>query len=237
MDPLSAVSLFEGLAKEELAAIRAAAVVRHVGAGEEMRSSAELPAVIAVLRGTFRVNMVSPAGQVVSMRTVHAGDWVGAYALLAGVAPHHVHVSTEGPGELLEISGDAMRGFIRTMPGLCHAMLNAAARTIVSLTDRIFELTTLCLRDRLILELLRLSKRASGARDPVALCPAPTHLALANVVGATREAVSRELRALCRAGVLDTGRGRITIASRRALYLQMSQPAVTRLANGFDTLF
>jgi hypothetical protein len=61
-----------------------------------------------------------------------------------------------------------------------------------NLTARVFEFSTLAVRNRVRTELLRLADGAPGSNEAV-LSPAPTHAEIANRISTHREAVTREL--------------------------------------------
>ena len=77
-----------------------------------------------------------------------------------------------------------------------------------ALTARIYEFSTLAVRNRIHAELLRLSRNETGGGNCGLIEPAPTHAELASRVATHREAVTRELRRLMKLGLLDKdGRG------------------------------
>jgi CRP-like cAMP-binding protein len=79
------------------------------------------------------------------------------------------------------------------------------------LTERIFELSALDVRSRLHCELLRLGLLAGVAGNQARIVQAPTHHELANRIGTHREAVTRELRALAKRGLLSQVRRELVI--------------------------
>lgn len=105
---------------------------------------------------------------------------------------------------------------------LVFSSREVAARLLALLTRRIRAQTRLLLEDaslpirlRLVAELLRLSRdRPDGTR---ALSPPPTGEELGERIGARREAVSRELAGLIRAGLLRRTRGALALLDPAAL--------------------
>ena len=83
------------------------------------------------------------------------------------------------------------------------------AKSIQTLTNRVVENTTLTVNERVWTELKRLATSYQFHEKPI-IVPMITHGLLASIVGANREAVTRELRALRRSGVIDYDRSQIS---------------------------
>jgi len=73
----------------------------------------------------------------------------------------------------------------------------------VSLSDRVIDLSTLGVQNRIHAEILRLARAAGVARNRARLEPGPKHADIASQVSTYREQVTRELSALARAGILE----------------------------------
>ena len=71
-----------------------------------------------------------------------------------------------------------------------------------NLTERVFEFSTLAVRNRVQAELLRLAGNPPPRVNEVSLSPTPTHAEIANRISTHREAVTRELRRLEKQGVI-----------------------------------
>jgi CRP-like cAMP-binding protein len=79
------------------------------------------------------------------------------------------------------------------------------------LIDRVVDLSTLSVQQRLCLELLRLARAGGAEGNEARIAPAPKHAELAHMVSSYREQVTRELSALARAGVLARQEGAIVV--------------------------
>jgi CRP-like cAMP-binding protein len=82
---------------------------------------------------------------------------------------------------------------------------------IRSLTNRANENSGLSAKHRLWAELLRLARPATLTPDQPVVSPPPTHAELAARVSSHREAVTREMSALERAGLIARRRGAIVL--------------------------
>lgn len=227
---------FGELPAQDRALLLSAAIERRAVRGDMLTpKGGEAGALLIVVDGVFRVELIALSGQTVEMLVATAGDFFGGFALLARVPPYHVQVSCQSDGLVLEVPAPHLRKCLATMPALLQAMLIRASQTIVSLVDRLVALTTLRLRDRLLLELIGLA-RTAPEDGPVEIRPAPTHAAFAALLGVTREAVTRELAALSRMGVVTCRRGTIIAASRQALIDTLSDDHAGRMSDHFNPM-
>jgi CRP-like cAMP-binding protein len=82
-------------------------------------------------------------------------------------------------------------------------MLNRLVTSVRELTERVFDLSTLGVQNRVHAELLRLAREAGVRGNAARLDPAPKHTELASQVSTYREQVTRELSALVKQGLLE----------------------------------
>lgn len=208
---LAAMQVLSRLDESEVQVIAAACTPRPVQAGEVVIDHLDRSqSVYFVVSGQFRVQIFANSGRLVALRTIGRGQHFGELAALSG-APRAASVVAESAGELLELSGVAWRSFLETMPRLAMALLEALARQVTVLGDRVYELAALETRFRLYLELIRLARGHRVTPLGIIIAPAPTHEQIAQSIGAQREAVTRELRQLGKEGVLLHRRGEIVI--------------------------
>src|SRR3546814_12757576 len=85
------------------------------------------------------------------------------------------------------------------------------------LTERLFELNSLAVRDRLHCELLRLCLAAGISDNRAVIEDAPTHSQIAARIGTHREAVTRELQQLTRKAIVAQQRRRLAVNDVAAL--------------------
>jgi CRP-like cAMP-binding protein len=81
-------------------------------------------------------------------------------------------------------------------PGFALAVARQLAGHVRRLTTRVFEFSTMAVRQRLRAELLRLAKPTAADADTALIVSLPTHAELASRISTHREAVSRELALL-----------------------------------------
>jgi len=210
---LRAVRLLSNLRPDELETLREVATVRRAAAGEEIFTVGVAPAyVYFALEGQFRITITSPHGRQVIVRSAFASDHFGEYAVMAGMPARDTTATAETDGLYIEAPAAAFLELKRTSLALCHALLAENATALAVLTDRNFELAALDLKDRLQIEVLRLTHgRAPSDDGAVLIRPAPTHECFASLIGGTREGITRELRVLAQQGLLAVRRREIIV--------------------------
>jgi CRP-like cAMP-binding protein len=97
------------------------------------------------------------------------------------------------------------------------AILCRLTRLVRRLSERVVEFSTLGVRNRIHAELLRLAREATPDHNVAVIFPAPTHSDIASRVSTHREAVTRELNDLARAGLIRKTNGTIVIHDVAAL--------------------
>jgi CRP/FNR family transcriptional regulator, cyclic AMP receptor protein len=91
-------------------------------------------------------------------------------------------------------------------------LLTSLIGTVRTLSERIFEFSTLAVKNRIHSELLRLAREGEREANTARLSPAPTHADIASRISTHREAVTRELNDLTKSGLLKRD-GRTLIIS------------------------
>jgi CRP/FNR family cyclic AMP-dependent transcriptional regulator len=166
--------------------------------------------VFILAEGRLRVLLFSMDGREVSIRTLAPGGMVGELAAIDGL-PRSATVVATAPSIVVSISREDFQRYLATSARVAQWLARQFAGQIRTLTERIFELSTLNVRNRLHCELLRLALLNGAVGQRSTITDAPTHVELANRIGTHREAVTRELRDLARRGIVEQRRREITI--------------------------
>jgi DNA-binding MarR family transcriptional regulator len=90
-------------------------------------------------------------------------------------------------------------------------LLRLITGKVRTLANRVNEFTTLAIRERLIMELLRLSKSDQADPRTAVVSPPPIHADLAGRISTRRETVTKELIAMEREGLVRRSRGALTL--------------------------
>lgn len=163
-----------------------------------------------IVAGTVRVTTYSPGGRETSFRELQAGTSFGELAALDG-RPRSADVVALTPGLVASLSPAGFRELLRQEWVVNERVLLRLADLARGLVDRVLELSTLNVQQRVCMELLRIARASGTGERDVRIEPAPKHTELANRVSTYREQVTRELSALARAGVLVREGGALVV--------------------------
>lgn len=154
--------------------------------------------VFFVLSGLARASGLSEEGKLVAYREIPEGAIFGELSAIDG-RPRSANVIAVGDLTVGRMAQSDFRDLIDTDNAFRWALLDYLTAQSRTMTDRIFEFSTMLVRDRLIAELLRLAEAAGASEGRIELHPAPTHFDLAARISTHREAVSREMSKFSRA--------------------------------------
>jgi len=170
-----------------------------------------------VLDGSLTVTRMNTDGDETVLHVMRAGDFIGEVPLHAqGEYPATAEASEAS--RLLYVPRDALFAAIRQDPSIGLRLLAALAQRLLVLVSRFEDLTRRPVRARLARALLEAAAREGvETREGLQLKLPLTQGQLADVVGTTRETVSRTLHGWQRLGWLRM-RGRVlSILDRTAL--------------------
>lgn len=199
---LREVKLLQGLADDRLERLAGQCSWRRANPGQLIvaRDSADRD-VHFVVRGRVRITSFSPSGRQVTFHDEAAGAMFGDLAAI-DARPRCADVLALDEVLVASLKPEAFRELVASEPAVREQVLRRLADLVRGLSDRVIDLSTLGVQDRIRAELLRLA-RASGAAGNVArLDPAPRHADIASQVSTYREQVTRELSALARQGLV-----------------------------------
>lgn len=208
---------FHGLPAAVLAEIEAGSHDRHVARGQLiLERGAPGDSVLFVLSGHVLAVQWTEGGREIVYRDIAPGSAFGELSVLSGM-PRSLSLYARTACVLLEMPGALLSDLMERQPQLRQVVIRDLVRRIHDLTQRVQELTALDVEERLRAHLLRLSLEQGGLEPGHLMPDPPTHAEMANMIGANREAVSRVLARLRRAGVIETGRKHLRILRPEAL--------------------
>lgn len=225
---LRGIAILQGLDDEVLQEVARACRFQRVRARQTVMSRADTDRdCCLVLSGRLRVVALSPSGREVSFRDAGAGETLGEMAALDG-RPRSASVVALQESLLARISPADLQMLMRKHWPVCERLLQHLARAVRALTERVYELSTLGVQQRLCAELLRLALAGEGATgERVVLHGLPSHKELAARIGTSREQVTRELGELLRLGLLQhDGPERLVIERLSRLARRIEVPHV-----------
>ena len=205
---LGKVQLFSALAAEDIRAIDARCLWRRVGAGEWVIDyQAEGADVYFVFSGLARVVIVS-AGREMILRDIREGEYFGHYSAIDG-RPRSAAIVAVTDSVIARMSAAVLWESIHRHEKVREGVLKDLVADIRTANQRAHEQANFDVRKRLCAELLRLSRTTGEGR--VVVSPPPTHAEFAARISTHREAVTKTLSALEKAGLIARGPSAIVL--------------------------
>ena len=184
-----AVPAFARLRPETRAAMADAGRAQRIGAGEYLFHEGDRATAVHVVdRGMLRVERNLVNGRRVLLTLIGPGGYMGELAAFDD-SPRSATCAAVDDTELLTIPVDTFLGLIDHHPDLARDLLTRAAARLVELADML----------------------QPGAKAPIIIRLPITQEELAQWAGLSREGAVGGLRELRDAGVIDTGRMKLTI--------------------------
>lgn len=213
LDILRAVPILSHVPETDLQALAQASRERSYPAGQTiLRQDAPGDAMYVLVEGRVKVVLIGSDGREVILSVLGPGAVFGEMSLLDD-EPRSAHVIAMTPCHVMTLYRGAFHERLRASPDLCLAMLAALSSRLRRADERIRAMSLLDVNGRVAHLLLQQSADAGVDAFPRRL----THQNMAELIGASRETVSRTLRHLTDRGVIAIGRRQVTILDRAAL--------------------
>jgi len=155
---------------------------------------------MAIITGTIRISRPTSKGKVVILADLPAGEFIGDMAVLDGRERSADCVALTNV-ELLVLDRRELLPFLEEHPRLCLALLKILCARLRLADERMADIGFVDLPARLAKTLLRQGTSRADHSRPFKLSISQT--VLAEMTGATRESVNRQLREWQRRGVVD----------------------------------
>lgn len=208
---LARVGLLSGLPAGALADVARDCAWKTFAAGQQIVSrSARDRMVYFVVAGKVRVSAYSGSGRELSFRDLPEGSTFGELSAIDG-EPRSADVQALTACTIACLPPRAFREVLDAYPQVMERTMRQMVATIRSLSERLFELSTLGVQNRVHAEVLRLAKEAGAGRGRAEIRPSPPHDDIAKRISTTREAVTKELSAMARLGLVAKGRGALVV--------------------------
>lgn len=165
-----------------------------------------------LLSGQVKVTLIAEDGREVILSLFQSGDFFGEMALVDDEPQSATVIATED-SRLLLLRRDDFRRCIEEMPPVAFGLLRALCTRLRDADQKIGGLILLDVPGRVARLLLELAEQDDGQyiTDP------PTHHVISQMIGSSRETVSRTIRSFAVQELIEVSRRRITIRNREAL--------------------
>ncbi len=212
-DFLGTVPLFNGLDHEELQRFADLTRERFYPKGSVILFEHDPGDSLFVVRsGRVKVVLIGEDGREVILGVLGVGEHFGELSLIDD-RPRSAHVIAMEDSTLLVLRREDFRMRVESSPKVAWALLSELSRRLRRADDKIGGLVLLDVPGRIARLLLDLADETGGAAIEKSL----THQTIAQMIGASRETVSRAMKDFQDAGWITVERRRIALADRRAL--------------------
>lgn len=206
-DCLRDVDLFADLSRAELDDLDRQLLSRAYEAGEAIVGQGQrLQALFVVRKGRVRVFRRSEHGRELTIAILGQGTIFGEMSLLGQYMGDNAAEALEA-SEICMIDTDRVRRLLIADPRIALRIVTLLSVQVDRLETRLADTSFRPLGTRIVTTMLAAGERRRNGRVVVRL----THLQLADLLGVTRETVSRTLGDLTDRGLVLPGRGRVVI--------------------------
>ena len=169
-------------------------------------------ALFVVAQGQVKVVLIGEDGREVILSVLGPSEFFGEMALIDD-EPRSAHVIAMEDSSLIVLRREDFQGILKQSPGIAVALLKELSRRLRRVDEKVGSLVLLDVNGRVAQLLLELADEEGGERITRRL----THHTIAQMIGSSRETVSRTMRELVDRGLIDVSRKDITIKDRAAL--------------------
>jgi CRP-like cAMP-binding protein len=211
LSQLRVISLFEDLSDPELAKIAELCTIRTFEKGAQIAGQQDNSTdVFFVLSGTVRVSSYAPTGREVIYNEISRGGIFGEFSAV-DLLPRSTNGIAVTECVLARMTAAKFHDMLIANGAIAHRLIESLVAKIRQMTERVFEVSALAVRERVRRELLRLADGGKELDDGIIIHPAPTHYEIAARIGSHREAVTREFNRLEAEGIVEVRRREIRI--------------------------
>ena len=207
IDVLRGIPLFHHLDPDDLAGLAGLLRERTFSRGAIIVAQGDPgDALFLISEGQVKVAVFAEDGREVILSVLAAGGFFGEMALLDD-EPRSAHVIAMSDATLLQLRRDDFRARLRGSPALGVALLRELTRRLRRADETIANLALLDVNGRIASLLLDFAREENGTRITRKL----THVTIAQMVGASRETVSRAMRQLAVREIITVTRREIVL--------------------------
>lgn len=175
-------------------------------------------AIYFVKSGKVKIFKTSEGGKEIIINILSPGDIFAEVTLFQKNIPYPASVEVIEEGEIGSIRNRDLERLISENPQLAVELLRAMSKKLREVQQRVRELGSNDAIERTVTVLSALAKNhGSKTKDGIVLCKNITRQDMANLVGTTRETMSRILSKFSKEGLIDIKGRSIVIKDAKAL--------------------
>ena len=200
-DQLKSIPLFSYFSDAEISALEKIVQKKVFPKNTLIFSEGDEPdSLYIVLKGRVWILLNNPDGKELVLNIHKKGDYFGEMALIDD-APRSATAMTKEEVQLLVLRGNEFKNMLRKNPDMVFNLLKSIIHRFRKATEKIEDLAFSDVYGRIARVL---TDRAKPLDNTSVIEDKLTHQEIANMVGATREVVSRILKKLSDAGYITT---------------------------------
>jgi len=212
---LQSIPLFRHLAEDEIHRLADLARQRKYPKGSVILFEDDPgDALYVVVSGRVKVVLIGEDGREVILSTMDKGDFFGEMSLIDD-EPRSAHVIAMENSRLLVLRRDDFHRCLDTTPRIALGLLRALSKRLRQANSQIGGLVLLDVAGRIA----RLLLQSADGDDGSVITAKLTHHTIAQMIGSSRETVSRTMRTLIEQDLIAVSQKTITIKNRKALQL------------------
>jgi CRP-like cAMP-binding protein len=169
-------------------------------------------ALYVVATGQVKVVLIGEDGREVILSVLGEGEFFGEMALIDD-EPRSAHVIAMEDSTLVVLRREDFTNILMQVPAIALALLKELSRRLRRVDEKVGSLVLLDVNGRVAQLLLELADEEGGEHITRRL----THHTIAQMIGSSRETVSRTMRDLVDKGLIHISRKDITVKDRAAL--------------------
>lgn len=210
---LESVRLFAAVPAHYLTQLEKHSVLRKYPRNTVLVTEGDESSHLYVIRkGTVSAYLTNDEGRQVNLNYMQEGDYFGELSLLDG-QPRSASVITLSDCEVLMLPKASVHELMREYPDFALMMITELTRRVRELTDSVKDLALLDVYGRVSSTLEKLCDSDKRIHNPKV-----THQDIANMVGSSREMVSRIMKQLLIGGYIEQYTGYIEIKKNLPRY-------------------
>jgi len=172
--------------------------------------------VFVILSGRLVVRRQDSSGKELLLGIMGEGEIFGELAILTG-GDRSADVLAHEPSIVAEIFAAQFSKLLAVSPRFSLRLMRALAERVQATSERLNEVSFLDLNQRLLQTLSRLATPVEiGGETMLLVRELPSHQELANLLGCSREAVTRGLKLLSAKGIIDVRDGQAEILYKKS---------------------
>lgn len=203
--------MLEKLEKQKIILIGSYCHLRYCESQEYLiRHHSKDKNVFFLLSGRLHATVTSAKGKEIGYKEIRQGEMFGELSAIDN-QPRSISVIAIENAITAILKQQDFLSLLKTEAEFAMAVMRHLTAMVRDVSEKLFQFGTMSIRERVYLELLRMAQPYAGGSRQIEMHPAPTHTQIANMIGANREAVTREINAIKKLGLIDIKAGRTLV--------------------------